>query len=71
MKSDIQNVDHAAYTNLPFITTPCYVNPSPCYETDHPLIETNSHLWKPFLKNKELSSVETIFEKQGMFEKKT
>jgi hypothetical protein len=34
-------------------------------------METHYHLWKPFLKNKELSFVETIFEKQAMFEKKT
>ena len=42
----------------------------PVMETNHPLIETHYHLWEPFLKDKELSFVETIFEKQGMFEKK-
>jgi hypothetical protein len=37
-------------------------------ETHNPLMETLYDLWKPFLKNKELSFMETIFEKQGMFE---
>jgi hypothetical protein len=37
-------------------------------ETHDPLMETHKHLWKSFLKNKELSFMETIFEKQGMFE---
>jgi hypothetical protein len=31
----------------------------------------NYRFWKPFLKNKELSFVETIFEKQGMLKNKT
>ena len=35
-------------------------------ETHHPLMKTHYHLWKPFLKNKELPYMETIFEKQGM-----
>jgi hypothetical protein len=30
-------------------------------ESHHPVMKT--HLWKPFLKNKELSFEETIFEK--------
>ncbi len=37
-------------------------------ETHNTLMETHYDLWKPFLKNKELSFMETIFEKQGMFE---
>jgi hypothetical protein len=37
-------------------------------ETHNPLMETHYHLWKPFLKNKELSFMETLFEKQGMCE---
>jgi hypothetical protein len=37
-------------------------------ETPYHLMETHYHLWKPFLKNKELPFMETIFEKQGMFE---
>ena len=39
-------------------------------ETHHPLMETHYHLWKLLLKNKELSFVEIIFEKQAMFERK-
>jgi hypothetical protein len=39
-------------------------------ETHDLLLETNHHLRKPFLKNKELSFEESIFEKRGMFEKK-
>jgi hypothetical protein len=38
-------------------------------KTHDPLIETHYHFWKQFVKNKELPSVETIFEKQVMFEK--
>ena len=34
-------------------------------------METHNHLWKPVLKNKELSFMETILEEQGMSEKKT
>ena len=37
-------------------------------ETHNPLMETYYHLWKPFLNNEELSFMETIFEKQGMFQ---
>jgi hypothetical protein len=37
-------------------------------ETHGHLMETHYHLWKPFLENKELPFMETIFEKQGMFE---
>jgi hypothetical protein len=36
--------------------------------THNPLMETHYHLCKPFLKNEELSFMETIFEKQAMFE---
>ena len=36
-------------------------------ETHNPRMETHYHLWKPF-KKKELSFMETINEKQGMFE---
>ena len=39
-------------------------------ETHNPLMVIHYYLWKPFLKNKELSFMEPIFEKQGMFEKK-
>jgi hypothetical protein len=37
-------------------------------ETNNPLVEIHYDLWKPFLKNKELSFMEAIFEKQGMIE---
>jgi hypothetical protein len=37
-------------------------------ETNDLLMETHYHSWKPFLKNKELPFIETIYEKQGMFE---
>ena len=37
-------------------------------ETHNTLMETHYDLWKPFLKNKELSFMESIFEKQGIFE---
>ena len=38
----------------------------PVMETHDPLMETHYHLCKPFLNNKELSFVGTIFEKQGI-----
>jgi hypothetical protein len=34
----------------------------PVMETHHLLIETHYHLWKPFLKNKELLFMKTILE---------
>ena len=37
-------------------------------ETHNHLMETHYYLWKPFMKNKELSFMEPIFEKPGMFE---
>jgi hypothetical protein len=40
-------------------------------ETHHPLMEIYYYLWKPLSKTKELSFAETIFEKHGMYEKKT
>jgi hypothetical protein len=42
----------------------------PVMKTHHALMETHYHLWRPFLKDKEFPFVETIFENQGMFEKK-
>jgi hypothetical protein len=41
----------------------------PVMETTHPFMETHNHLWKPFLKNKELSFVETIFENKASLRK--
>jgi hypothetical protein len=38
-------------------------------ETHDLPMETHYDLWKQFVKHKELPFVETIFEKQGMFEK--
>jgi hypothetical protein len=43
---------------------------TPVMKTQHLFMETHYLLWKPRLQNKESSFVETIFEKQGMFEKK-
>jgi hypothetical protein len=54
---------------IPCYGTPLVMGHYPVKETHHPLMKTQYHLWKLFLKNKELSFVETIFEKQGMFEK--
>jgi hypothetical protein len=37
-------------------------------ETNNHLMETHNHLRKPFFKKKKLPFMETIFEKQDMFE---